>query len=140
MEWASVVTAISTAAIAVVVVGLGVFAMPRVRSIGRLSGTLERLLVSLERDAVPLLESTKSMVSEANQVAAKLRDEVDDIVDTSQEVRDRVMNAVDAAEDRLQDLDALLNVLQDEDEERALRKATTLSHTTARNTTPAPIR
>ena len=117
MEWASIVTAISTAAIAVVVVGLGVFAMPLVRSIGRLSGILERLLVSLERDAVPLLESTKSMVSEANQVAAKLRDEVDGIVDTSQEVRDRVMNAVDAAEDRLQDLDALLNVLQDEVED-----------------------
>ncbi len=129
MDWAPIVTAISTAAIAVVAIGLTVFAMPLFRSVGRLSATLDQLLVSLERDAVPLLESTKSMVSDASQVAAKLRDEVDGIVDTSREVRDRVMNAVDATEDRLLDLEALLDVLQDEVEDTVLDVAAALRTT-----------
>jgi len=133
MDWAQIVTAISTAAIAGVVIGLTIFAMPMFRIVGRLSGTLERLLVGLENDAVPLLESTKSLVSEANKVAVSLRTEVDGIVDTSQEVRERVMNAVDAAEDRLLDLESLLNVLQDEVEDTVLDVAAAL-RTTRRGT------
>ena len=80
-----------------------------------------------------MLETAKSIVSEAGQVAVRLRTEVDGIVETSQDVRERVLNAAEAAEDRLIDIEALLDVLQDEVEDTALDVAAAL-RTTRRGT------
>ena len=129
MEWASILTALSTAAIAVVAIGITIFALPTLRQIGRVSAALEQLLIGLERDAKPLLESTKALVTEAGEVATKLRTEVHGIIETSQDVRERVIQAADAAEDRLLDLEALVEVLQDEFQETALDVAAALRTT-----------
>ncbi len=129
MDWAPIVTAIATATIAVVAVGFAVFGLPLVRQAARASAALEQSLLRLQRDTKPLLETAKSIVSEAGQVAVRLRTEVDGIVETSQDVRERVLNAADAAEDRLIDLEALLDVLQNEVEDTALDVAAALRTT-----------
>ena len=129
MDWAPVLTAIATSAIAVVAIGFAAFAVPLLRQAARVSTGLERLLTGWERDARPLLESTKSIVTEASQVAVKLRTEVDGIVTTSQDVRERVIAAAEAAEDRLLDLEALLDVIQDEVEDTVLDVAAALRTT-----------
>lgn len=129
MDWAPIVTAIATATIAIVAVGFAVFGLPMVRQAARVSAALEQLLLGTK----PLLETAKSIVSEAGQVAVRLRTEVDGIVETSQDVRERVLNAAEAAEDRLIDIEALLDVLQDEVEDTALDVAAAL-RTTRRGT------
>ena len=133
MTWAPIVTAIATGIIALVAIGLVVAAVPLLRQASRTIAVLERLLDGLEKDAKPLLETTKSAVSEAGQVAAKLRTEVDAIVGTSKDLRDRLLTTADAAEDRLLDLEALLDVLQDEVEDTVLDVAAAL-RTTRRGT------
>ena len=95
---------------------------------------MERLLKAIEKDAQPLIENARSVVAEANQVAVKLRSEIDGVVETSQDIRTRVRNAAEAAEDRLLDLEALFDVLQEEMEETALDVAAAL-RTTRRGTT-----
>ncbi len=129
MDWAPIVTAIATATIAIVAVGFAVFGLPMVRQAARVSAALEQLLLGTK----PLLETAKSIVSEAGQVAVRLRTEVDGIVETSQDVRERVLNAAEAAEDRLIDIEALLDVLQDEVEDTARDVAAAL-RTTRRGT------
>ena len=129
MDWAPIVTAIATATIAIVAVGFAAFGLPMVRQAARVSAALEQLLLGTK----PLLETAKSIVSEAGQVAVRLRTEVDGIVETSQDVRERVLNAAEAAEDRLIDIEALLDVLQDEVEDTALDVAAAL-RTTRRGT------
>ena len=129
MDWAPVVTAIAVAIIAVIALGLVMYAVPLLRQVSRTSAALERFLASIERDARPLLENARSMVSEASQVASKLRSEIDGVIETSHDIRGRVKNAVDATEDRLLDLDALLGVLQEEMEDTVLDVAAALRTT-----------
>ena len=117
MGWEPVVTAIAAAIIAVIALGLVVYAVPLLRQASRTSAALERFL---ERDSRPLLENARSVVSEASQIASKLRLEIDGVIETSQDIRGRVKNAVDATEDRLLDLEALLDVLQEEMEDTVL--------------------
>jgi uncharacterized protein YoxC len=134
MGWAPVVTAIATAVIALVAVGFVVFSLPTLRQASRAGAALERLLNALEKDSQPLIENAKSLVTEANQVAVKLRSEIDGVVETSQDIRTRVRNAAEAAEDRLLNLEALFDVLQEEMEETVLDVAAAL-RTTRRGTT-----
>jgi uncharacterized protein YoxC len=134
MGWAPVVTAIATAVIALIAVGIVVFAMPALRQADRTGAALERFLSAIEKDTQPLIANAKSVVAEANQVAVKLRSEIDGVVETSQDIRKRVRNAAEAAEDRLLDLEALFDVLQEEMEETALDVAAAL-RTTRRGTT-----
>ena len=129
MGWEPVVTAIATAILAVIALGFIILAVPPMRQASRTIAALERLLVSIERDSRPLLEQARSMVSEANRVALKLRSEIDGVVETSQDIRTRVGNAVDATEDRLLDLEALLDVLQEEMEDTVLDVAAALRTT-----------
>ncbi|MFB3069471.1 MAG: hypothetical protein ACE1ZF_02120 [Gemmatimonadales bacterium] len=130
MGWAEVVTAIAAAIIAVIALGLVVYAVPLLRQASRTSAALERFL---ERDSRPLLENARSVVSEASQIASKLRLEIDGVIETSQDIRGRVKNAVDATEDRLLDLEALLDVLQEEMEDTVLEVAAAV-RTTRRGT------
>ncbi|MCH6547202.1 MAG: hypothetical protein IH798_02040 [Gemmatimonadetes bacterium] len=130
MGWAEVVTAIAAAIIAVIALGLVVYAVPLLRQASRTSAALERFL---ERDSRPLLENARSVVSEASQIASKLRLEIDGVIETSQDIRGRVKNAVDATEDRLLDLEALLDVLQEEMEDTVLDVAAAV-RTTRRGT------
>jgi uncharacterized protein YoxC len=134
MGWAPVVTAIATAVIALIAVWLVVASLPLLRQGSRTAAALERLLHVIEKDSQPLIENAKSVVAEANQVAVKLRSEIDGVVETSQDIRTRVRNAAEAAEDRLLDLEALFDVLQEEMEETALAVAAAL-RTTRRGTT-----
>ncbi len=120
MGWAPTVTAIATVIVALIAVGLAIFGLPLMRQASRTGAAVERFLNLLEKDSKPLIEDARSMVSEANQAVMKLRSEIDGVVETSQDIRTRVGNAADAAESRLLDLEALLDVFQEEVEETVL--------------------
>lgn len=120
MEWPAVVTAVSTTVIALVALVLGFGILFLFRDFSRTMASLERLLRSLETDARPALESARQVAEAANKVVGSLRSEVDGIVDTSQDIRSRVLKAADAVEDRLLDLDAILDIVQTEVEETVL--------------------
>jgi hypothetical protein len=65
-------------------------------------------------------------ITDVRQLIGSIRTEADALVGTSRDVRQRIVRAVDAAEDRLTSLDALAEVVQDELEETALDAAATM--------------
>jgi len=65
-------------------------------------------------------------IADVRQLIGSIRTEADALVGTSRDVRQRIVRAVDAAEDRLTSLDALAEVVQDELEETALDAAATM--------------
>ncbi|MFB3111154.1 MAG: hypothetical protein ACE10G_03890 [Gemmatimonadales bacterium] len=134
MGWAPTVTAIATVVVALIAVGLVVAALPLIRQASRTGAAVERFLNLVQKDSKPLIEDARSMVSEANRAVIKLRAEIDGVVETSQDIRTRVGNAADAAESRLLDLEALLDVVQEEVEETVLDVAAAL-RTTRRGST-----
>lgn len=120
MEWAPAVTAISTAIIALAILAVAFVAVGLIRDLSRLTSVLERFLDVLERDARPVLDQTRLLVTDASRVASKLSAEVEGLADTSKDLRERIVVAVDRVEDRLADADALLDVIQEEVEETVL--------------------
>jgi hypothetical protein len=65
-------------------------------------------------------------ISDVRQLITSIKTEADALVGTSRDVRQRIVRAADAAEDRLTDLDALAEVMQGELEETALDAAATM--------------
>jgi hypothetical protein len=65
-------------------------------------------------------------IGDVRQLIAGIKTEADALVGSSRDVRQRIVRAVDAAEDRLTDLDTLAEVMQQELEETALDAAATM--------------
>jgi len=65
-------------------------------------------------------------ISDVRQLIGSIKNEADSLVGASRDVRQRIVRAVDAAEERLTDLDALAEVVQEELEETALDAAATM--------------
>jgi uncharacterized protein YoxC len=117
-----VLTAVSVAIIALMLVVLVVAALASLRDFGRLARRLEAFTAALERDGPAMLDGARTIVN-------NLRDEVGQIVATSREVRERVKGTAGSLEERVRDLEAVLDVLQEEVEETALDVAAALRAT-----------
>jgi hypothetical protein len=109
--WAAVVAALSLLVIAVAALVVAVATLTT--ALG-----MKALLRSLEQLAGPAL-------SDVRQLIGVIRGEAEALAGTSRDLRLRIVRAADAAETRLNDLDALLDVVQDEVEDTALDVAAT---------------
>lgn len=65
-------------------------------------------------------------IADVRQLISSIKDEAEAMVDTSRDVRHRILRAADRAEERLTALDALAEVMQEELEETVLDAAATL--------------
>ena len=77
----------------------------------------------LREELQPTLQSVRAMADEGKHLAAKLTDEAQEIIRTSSEIRHDVQRGVDRVRERLEDLDALAEVMQEELEDTALEVA-----------------
>ena len=126
MTWADALTALSVAAIALVLVAGGVAHVLLLQHLRRLLSDLSKLTQSFERDGRPALESLRKLVDDAEQVVTVVKSEVNGLANTSQGLRKRLERGANAVEDRLSDLSALLDVVQEEVEDTALDLAAAL--------------
>jgi len=112
MAW-DALTAVSVAVLALVSVVLTVAMMVWLRDLGRLLDRLDAFARVLERDGPPLLSAARSVAEDATRVVGSVREELDQIVATSRDLRTRVSGAAGAMEERVRDLEAVLDVLQE---------------------------
>lgn len=112
--WVGVVSALSLAIIALAAV---VLAVSSVISVLR----MHRFVRALEELAGPAIDDVRQLIG-------AIKGEADALVGTSREIRERIVRAADAAERRLSDLDALVEVVQDEVEDTVLDTAATLKN------------
>jgi uncharacterized protein YoxC len=107
-----VIIAGSFAAIALVIAATAKAAAGQIENLGR-------AVENLRKDLAPALDSVHHLGDEARELAAKLGNEAEDVVEASRALRVKV-------KDRLIDLEAVYDVLESEIEETALDVATTL--------------
>ena len=111
-SWVGVVSALSLAVIALA--ALVVAAASIASALG--VRTMVRLLEQLAGPAI----------TDVRQLIATIKGEADALAGTSRDIRLRIVRAADAAEARLSDLDALVEVVQEEVEGTAIDAAVTL--------------
>jgi uncharacterized protein YoxC len=110
--WVAVVTGISLAVLALSAIAIALSSVVAALAVR----AFLRLLQAL---AGPALDDVRQLV-------ATIRAEADGLIGTSRDLRGRIVQAADAAETRLADLDALIEVAQEEVESTVLDVAATL--------------
>jgi hypothetical protein len=104
--WVGMVTAISLGVIALAIVAVTVALVLAARQATKFFGLFEQL-------AGPAVNDVRHLI-------ATIRAETESLVGTARDIRLRIVRAADAAEARLADVDALLDVVQEEVEDTAL--------------------
>lgn len=117
-----------TLQILVLIVGLialgamGALSLTLRKSVMALQATVDKLAV----DVKPLLIQATRVSEDAHDIVKTVRREVDKIADATSEVSERLLDLSDAAEDRIDSVNALLDVMQDEVQNTAISAAATL--------------
>lgn len=113
--------------IAVIVLGVGMIVLGR--AIFRIMQTLHKLEAALDvigRDARPVLDRARAIGENLNFIAMSVRKEVDRVGDTIAFANERLEDAIEAAEERVQELTALIDVVQGEVEDTVITATSTL--------------
>jgi hypothetical protein len=110
--WVGVVSALSLATIALAAIVVAVASAVSALGIRAFTRALEHL-------AGPAIQDVRQLIG-------TIKGEADALVGTSRDIRERIVHAADAAEHRLSDLDALVEVVQEEVEGTVLDAAATL--------------
>jgi len=79
--------------------------------------------LALRRQSAAVRAQIAAVTADARTVTARFRHELEGFADLSVEARAKLRGALDTVDGRLQDLDALVEVLQEEAEETALDAA-----------------
>src|SRR5687768_4232650 len=101
MPWTDVVTAISTAVIAILLSLPAIACFFLFRELRKAVVALEGFSATIQQEVVPAIQSARGIVDQATLLAGNIKVEVEGIVGTSKDLRERVKRAADAAEVRL---------------------------------------
>jgi len=126
--WVGTVTAVSLVLIALSFVTIAIGVLWALKKSSEQLKLMGRVLQGLDDDLIPAFRSIRHIADSGKEVVTKFRDEADAIVRTSRRLRRRARQSADRVTERLQDLDALYEVVHEELEEAALDLAT-LVHT-----------
>ncbi|HXE57012.1 MAG TPA: hypothetical protein VNK43_03355 [Gemmatimonadales bacterium] len=118
--WVGPVAAISLLVIALVYLGIGIGLLLAARALAAKQRALADSLRELRRDLAPALESVKRIAADGEHMARAVRHEIVGVTRTTRRLRRRVDLLADRMAQRLDELDALYEVVQDEVEETAL--------------------
>jgi hypothetical protein len=113
--------------VAVLVLGIGMILLAR--ALSRVVIRLKRLDESLHdiaRDARPVLDRARAIGENLNFMVMSVRKEVDRVSETIALANDRLEEVLESAEDRVQDLSALVDVVQGEVEETLISASSAL--------------
>ncbi len=86
------------------------------RSIVQLQSTVDRL----SADVKPLLSQATRLTEDAHDIVKTVRREIDKMADATSEISERLRDVSDVAEQRIDDVNALLTVLQDQVQDTTL--------------------
>lgn len=92
------------------------------RGIDRLNGAVEKL----SGDIRPLLSNANEIVVDARKVVARVRGDIERVSDAAGAVSDQLLHAAEVTADRVDDVNAVLDVLQAELEDMAISTVSTV--------------
>ncbi len=130
--WVGPTVAISLVIIALSFIVAGVFFAMTARAVARAARTGADAAERLEAKTGKMLESVTAVAEDGREISAAVRSEAQSLMKTSRRLRKRVKRGATRVEQRLEELDALYEVLYEEVEDTALGVAATLR--TARRT------
>ena len=118
--------AVSSIVVAAGLVILFLLALILVLQMRRLSKTLGSVAKNLERNADPVLDRARSVAENVDFIAASVRSDIQKLNESVGRITDRLNHASDRVEERVEDFNALIEVVQSEAEGIFLDTASTV--------------
>lgn len=118
--------AVSAIVVAAGLVILFLLAVILVLQMRRLSKTLGSVAKNLERSADPVLDRARSVAENVDFIAASVRMDIQKLNESVGRITDRLNHASDRVEERVEDFNALIEVVQSEAEDIFLDTASTV--------------
>lgn len=115
--------AISTIVLTLGVLGVLVAVISVLGQLKKLTRSVGEVTNRLEKDAGPILERAKSVAENVDFITAAVRTDIQKVNESVAQLNDRLKQASERMEERIQDFTALVEVLQSEAEELALDTA-----------------
>ncbi len=113
--------------VAVLVLGIGMIVLAwAVNKVTRRLRSVDKALNEIGRDARPVLDRARAVGENLNFIVMSVRKEVDRVSETISVANDRLEDALEAAEGRVQELGALIDVVQGEVEDTLLTATSAL--------------
>jgi hypothetical protein len=113
--------------VAVLVLGIGMIILAwAINKITRRLRSVDKALDEIGRDARPVLDRARAVGENLNFIVMSVRKEVDRVSETISVANDRLEDALDAADERVQELGALIDVVQGEVEDTLLTATSAL--------------
>jgi uncharacterized protein YoxC len=106
-------------------VGAALLSFNTMKQIGRTLDAMEKVIDELAPRAEPLIDGATRVAVDAAAITESVRRKVGDVLDTVEDVNGHLRTAIDIAEERLQRLNAVLEVVQTETEDALLGAAST---------------
>ncbi|MGH7470879.1 MAG: hypothetical protein ACRENP_23270 [Longimicrobiales bacterium] len=110
---------------ALLAVGAGILSYKTFKTLARTLRSLERVIDQLAPRAEPLIDGVTRIAVDAGEVTSSVRKKVSEVLETVDDVNIRLRDATDAAEQRVRQFGAVLDVVQAEAEELLLDAAAT---------------
>jgi uncharacterized protein YoxC len=120
------IAAISNAIITIALMILAIVAVPIAWHFRTVYRKVNLLLDRVERDIAPIVRNATSITDNVNVVTTSIRTDVQKVNATINSANDRVQQAMVITEDRLNEFNALLAVVQEEAERMFLSTASTM--------------
>ena len=111
--------------LAALALGAAVLSYSTFRLLARTLRKLDKVVDQLAPRAEPLIDGLTRVAVDASDVSDSVRRKVNDVLDTVDDVNTRLRSATDAAEQRVRQFGAVLDVVQAEAEEVLLDAAST---------------
>ncbi len=124
--WVGPTVAIALVAIALAFLAIALVALAAARKATGEASHLARELGELRRELAPTIQALNRLAGTGGEVAGRLKDEVDELITVSRRLRKSAVRGARRVEGRLEDLDALYEVVSSEVEDTALDVAATL--------------
>ncbi|HEX7050260.1 MAG TPA: hypothetical protein VF188_08680 [Longimicrobiales bacterium] len=122
---AEMVTAIATAVLALLGLGIAVLAFLAFRAVTRTLAAVERTVDTLAPHTEPILEQAARIASDAARVSASVREDLERFHETIRNANRQLQAAVDSIEDRVVRFGVVARVVQEEVEAVLLDAAAT---------------
>jgi hypothetical protein len=110
---------------ALLAIGAGVLSYKTFQTLARTLRSVERLIDQLAPHAEPLIDGVARVAADAGEITQAVREKVEDVLETVDDVNVRLRDATDAAEQRVRQFGAVLDVVTAEAEEVLLDAAAT---------------
>ncbi len=124
--WVGPTVAIALVVIALAFLAIALVAVAVARQATSQASHLAREIGDLRRELAPTIQALNRLAGAGGEVAGRLKDEVDALITVSRRLRKSVVQGARRVEGRLEDLDALYEVVSSEVQDTALDVAATL--------------